>query len=153
MLGLSKAHLIGYGIAVLVIAGAYWRYTYVLNQRDAATELVTDLTGKLAAEKKNRATEQADRRKADASAQSLEDELTRLRKPHPVASVYCRPASVPGPASQGGSSASPDDPAVRGGPEAPLRDIGAAVDAVRIEQQTNAARQRALIEWERSRTH
>lgn len=141
-----------YAAAALVIGGLYWRYTYVVNQRDAAEILVTNLTASLKTERANRKIEQDDRRRADESAKSLETELAAIRnapKPH---SVFCRPASVSA-ASQGGTAPGADDAAAGGSPEEPLRDIGAAVDAVRIEQQTNAARQRALISWEENRTH
>jgi len=139
------------GLAIAIGLG-YWRYNYVVHARDKAEAALVTANATLAGERIARATEQADRRKADESAKSLEAELARINSaPKPV-SVYCRPAHLPS-ASEGGAAAGVDVAAVRSGAEEPLRDIGIALSDVWREQQSNAARQRALIEWERSRSH
>lgn len=142
-----------YAAAVLVIGGLYWRYTYVVHQRDAAEILVTNLTATLAGERKNRAIEQADRRQADEIVKPVEVKLARIAvTPDPVG-VYCRPAKLPAAASQSGSPASVVSAPVDRGPEAPLRDIGSALGAARREAESNNARNEGLIKFEIERKH
>lgn len=141
--------LIAAAIAVIALAAyAKWTHDRLVHWKGRA-EVVE---AKLTLERKARATEQADRRKADDAAKSLEAELERIRNVPPAPSVLCRPrrAGVPG---EGGATASAADTAIRSGAEEPLQDIGAALADVWREHQSNAARHRGLIEWERQRSH
>lgn len=138
--------------AVLALAGAalYWKHvTGELTQ--ARAENVT-LTATIAQERANRAIEQADRKHNDETVISLQDQLADLFKPHPAPVVYCRarlPSATPESIAATGASSA----AVSGSNEGPLSDIGPALDAARLELETNAARQQALIRWEQERTH
>lgn len=137
----------------LAFAGLIARDHFVTKSRNAAVARANAAESNLAAERKNRQTEQDDRRRADAAVTSLQAELDRINGlPKPV-SVYCRPATVPGTASQGHPATGPDGAPIGQGAESPLRDIGAAVADVWREHQSNAARHRALIQWELDRTH
>lgn len=141
-------------IAAIALLGgvfAHDHYETKRANREAAANM--KLTADITAEKANRATEHADRRRADETVTSLQEQLDRINRPAQPVSVYCRPAKLPTATREGHAAASTDDPAIGDGAEGPLRDIGIAVDAVRREQQSNAARQRALMKWERERTH
>jgi hypothetical protein len=152
MFGLSPIRLYAYLAVFLVIAGilAHDKYLSIKVKEKAAQ--VKDLTRDLVNERNYRIIEIKDRKQADETAKSLEDELARIRSaPKPV-SVYCRPAHLPA-ASEGGAAPGVAGAAAGPGAEEPLQDIGLALSDVWIEHETNAARARALIEWERGRTH
>jgi hypothetical protein len=140
------------GLAVAALGGILWHDHWISKKYQATKAELVQANATITAEREVRKIEQDDRRRADESAKSLEAELARIGSaPKPV-SVFCRPARV-SPAGEGGTAPELASAAAGDGTEGPLRDIGAAVDAVRVEQQTNAARQRALIEWEIARTH
>lgn len=153
MFGLSNFRLIAYAAILLVVAGLYWRYNYVLHQRDAAVSQAAELVT------------ERDQAKADYAAykQAAEQDLalnrktrevlqTRLtaieRSSHPV-SVRCYAASVPGATATTGASGGADAASVNGSTTTPLRDIGASLDAARIEALKNNALHLGLEEWER----
>lgn len=156
----SKLDLIMWGLVALAAAGllavvAKWKHDAGLlkSERKEHAAAISQLNAVLEGERANRKTEQDDRRLADEKAKSLEAELAAIRgAPQPV-SVYCRPARVPGAAGEGGSAAIDDGGAGGPGAEGPVRDIGGALADVWREHQSNAARARALIDWERARTH
>lgn len=145
--------LYAYAAIALAIGFLVWREHHAVQRAKTLAAENSQLTVIIAAERKNRAIEQDDRRKADESAKSLETELARIRSaPLPV-SVWCRPTHLPAAAGQSGAAYGAPGAPNGSGVEEPLRDIGAAVADVWREQQTNTARQLALIDWELARTH
>jgi hypothetical protein len=144
--------LYAYAAIAAAIGLLLWHDHWISRKYKAAHAEASQLTATLTAERANRKIEQDDRRRADASVKSLEAQLASINQPSKPVSVFCRPARVSA-ASESGTAAEPSSAATGDGAAEPLRDIGAAVEAVRIEQQSNAARQRALIEWELARTH
>lgn len=156
----SKLDLIMWGLLAIAAAGllavvAKWKHDAGLLkvERKEHAAVIKQMNAVLAGERANRNTEAADRSAADEKAKSLEAELAAIRRTAQPVSVYCRPARVPGAAQEGGTAAVADGPAGGPGAEGPLRDIGGALADVWREQQSNAARARALIEWEQARTH
>lgn len=79
-----------YAAAALVIGGLYWRYTYVVHQRDAAEILVTNLTATLEAERVN--TERANA--AEKAVVAKLDDLERRAREQPLPRLRCHAASV-----------------------------------------------------------
>lgn len=154
MFGLSNFRLIAYGLTFLVIAGLYWRYNYVLHQRDAAVSQAAELVTALVTEKQNAAQVQADLNASRSASSALQSRLTDIESRHnqPPPRVRCY-ASVPGTTSEGGAAAGSVGTFKPGGDEGALRDAGPALDAARREAEVNAARYEALIEWERARSH
>lgn len=73
-------------------------------------------------------------------------------EPRRTFSVRCQPATAAVPA-EGATASGADAAPERGGTEAPLRDIGAALEDARIEAQGNNAQFMTLQEFEVARTH
>lgn len=140
-------------IAVLAIGGFLYhdKLGWDLAKKRKAEAAV--LTATLETERANRKTEQDDRSKADASTISTQGELATISEPKPAVRVYCRPAIMPSATVESAATAVTDAATAGEGPEGALRSVGDLLEAVRVEQQSNAARQRALIEWEQNRTH
>jgi hypothetical protein len=142
-----------YAAIALAFAGLLAKDHFITKRLNKARAELSQANANLAAERKYRQTEQDDRRRSDAAVTSLQAELDRINgAPKPV-SVFCRPATLPGTAGQGQPATGSDGSPIGQGAEGPLRDIGAAVADVWREHQSNAARQRALIQWELDRTH
>lgn len=80
-----------YAAAALVIGGMYWRYTYVVHQRDAAEILVTNLAATLEAERIN--TERANA--AEKAVVAKLDDLERRAREQPLPRLRCHAAVVP----------------------------------------------------------
>lgn len=95
--------------------------------------------------------------KADATlnkvtTHALVKALAAVPDADPAVSVRCEPATRPVSAegrAAGGADAAPE----RGGAAPALRDIGAALEAARVEAQRNNARFVTLQSWEAARTH
>lgn len=149
-----QAKLIAAGVVLALLGGLLWREKWLVDHLKQSHAETAAARAALATEKANRKTEHEDREKADASVVSLQGELDRIQHTaaEPV-SVYCRPAKLPSAASQGGSAAGPAGPAIGPGAEEPFQDIGRALSDVWIEHESNDARHRALIDWERVRSH
>lgn len=141
------------GLAIIAaLGGMLWHDHWMTKRYNAKAAEVRTVTATLEQERKAREIEQADKRKADETAKSLQAELDRIAAaPKPV-SVFCKPARLSS-SSESGAATVANDPAAGSGAEEALRDIGAALADVWREHQSNAARQIALQEWERARTH
>jgi len=155
MFGLSTFRLCAYGAILLVIAGGYWRYAYVLHQRDAATKEARELVIERDKAKADFLAYRKAKEKDDLLNRTTRDVLQKRLHAielsrHPV-SVRCYAASVPGAAATSGASGGADAAAVNGSPTAPLRDIGGALEDARIEALKNNALHVRLEEWERAR--
>lgn len=83
---------------------------------------------------------------------ALAERLAEINRSRAPISVLCRPATPVVPA-KGRSAGGADAATERGSAETPLRDIGAALEDVRIEAQRNNARFLTLQEWEAARSH
>ena len=138
--------------ALLALAGILWHDHWMTRRYNAKAAEVRTVTATLEQERKAREIEQADKRKADETAKSLQAELDRIAAaPKPV-SVFCKPARLPS-SGESGTSAIAHDPAAGSGATEALTDVGSLLRDAWIETQSNYARQRALIEWEKARTH
>lgn len=143
--------LIAGGLALL--GGLLWHDHHLSRLLKAEHVEKQQALATLEGERANRATEQKDRSRADAITTKLQTEIDSIRRAPTDYSVLCRATRLPRPAFEGHSPALADGAAIGRSVEEPALDIAAALDAVRVEHQTNAARARALIEWEKARTH
>lgn len=132
-----------------------------LNQykRDVAT-----LTQTIEAERQARATEQADRRQADATITQLNADLADLRSTPPITGVRCRTARPSVPGEGGGAAATdgagtgavaglPREPAGGDGPFGPELDVSAGVDWYASKCAEQAVMWARMQEWDRARSH
>lgn len=155
MFGISTFRLYSYAAILLVIAGLCVAVKVLNSRLDHAkatnAELVTErdqAKADYAAYKQAAEQDLALNRK---TREVLQTRLTAIeRSSHPV-SVRCYAASVPSTAAASGASGGADAAAVNGSPATPLRDVGVALDAARIEALKNNALHLGLEEWERAR--
>ncbi len=140
------------GVAVLAIGGVL-AHDHLQTQR--ANRLAREkavVEAQLANAGKLIETMKADAALNKETSHALAERLSSIDRTRTAISVRCRPASAVV-STEGGAAAGTDDPAERGSVEAPLRDIGVALEDARIEAQRNNARFLSLQEWEKARGH
>jgi len=140
------------GALALALAASIWWQDRTQKKLNATRVELSQKNAELEARDKLIETERNDRKLADVAATNLQTELDAIRAARKPVSVYCRPASV-STAAESGASAVPDGSSLGSSPEGAFQDIGAALADVWEEHESNNARHRALIEWERNRTH
>lgn len=147
------------GVVLAALGGLLAHDHWVTKRLNAAKRENATLQATIDQIEKARATEQADRRKADESAKSLEAELARIRSEPKLTGVRCRTIAPIMP-REGGAATVAHDPAtesVEGVPDAdpvgPERDVSAGVDWYGTSCAATAATLRALQAWETARSH
>jgi hypothetical protein len=118
---------------------------------------VATLNAKIEQKEKLIATITDDQRKANASAQSLEAELTRIRSQPVITGLRCRRPILPAESgtAPGPGSAGPESDAELSGGDSLGTDRDVSAGATYFGQQCEqvVARYRKLVEWELSRSH
>lgn len=151
----TSMKLYAYLAIAAILAGAIYHdhLGWQRAKENKARAVAAEAQAKRAAE--IMATMTADAKLNQETSRALSERLAAIDRTREPVSVYCRPAprSNPAVSAESGSADRDDGSAVNGGAAAPLRDIGAALEDVRVEALRNAERQLALQDWERKRTH
>jgi len=158
MFGLSTFRLYAYAAILLVITAGYFRYAYVLHQRDAATKEAKELVTERDQAKADYAAYKADAEaKAKLNKETRDVLQARLHdiesQRDPVRLRCYAVSSVPSAAPQGGPAAGAVGTAQGREPEAAAFDPGPDLEQYGADCAANTAALTTLQEWERARTH